>query len=350
MKNKALRLLLSFILILVVSCNEPETVVTNYVHADGSITRKIEMKSIENKFEKSDLQVPIDSTWTIRDSCEILDGKDTVWVRRAEKLFMNVNDINLAYAEDSGANKAIKRNALFERKFRWFNTEYRFSELIDKKMEEGYPLRDFLNTDELLFFYSPENLKESMKDGTDSLKFRTLNDSVDIKIENWSTRNLVAGWISEFSSLIKDEDGIEPALKTLKSREEELANIVISEDDKIDSLWSNGIILRDFMGATEYEKFKPEADSALELVSEQYWVNFKDYSVRIIMPGKLTGTNGFIDSSGTLLWPVKSDFFLTEQYEMWAVSKTPNSWAWIVSGLFLLFVLTGMIIRLMKKG
>ena len=37
---------------LVVSCNEPETVVTDYVHPDGSVTRKIEMKSIEGDVKK----------------------------------------------------------------------------------------------------------------------------------------------------------------------------------------------------------------------------------------------------------------------------------------------------------
>jgi hypothetical protein len=78
-------------------------------------------------------------------------------------------------------------------------------------------------------------------------------------------------------------------------------------------------------------------------------MDFKDYSIRIVMPGKLIGTNGFIDSTKTLLWPVKSDYFLTEQYEMWAESKIINSWAWITSGLFLAFVLTGVLVRLIKK-
>ena len=67
------------------------------------------------------------------------------------------------------------------------------------------------------------------------------------------------------------------------------------------------------------------------------------------MPGKLIGTNGFIDSSHVLLWPVKSDYFMTEPYEMWAESKIPNRWAWIVSGLFLAFVLTGVIMRVIKR-
>jgi hypothetical protein len=68
------------------------------------------------------------------------------------------------------------------------------------------------------------------------------------------------------------------------------------------------------------------------------------------MPGKLTGTNGFIDNKKVLLWPVNSDYFMAENYEMWAESKVPNTWAWIVSGLFLVFVFTGVIMRIIKKG
>jgi len=77
--------------------------------------------------------------------------------------------------------------------------------------------------------------------------------------------------------------------------------------------------------------------------------DFKDYSLKIIMPGKLTGTNGFMDSSHVLLWPVKSDYFFTEPYSMWAESKITNTWAWIITGLFLVFVAAGLIIRRLRK-
>ncbi|MDO9579308.1 MAG: hypothetical protein Q7J06_01895, partial [Bacteroidales bacterium] len=138
--------------------------------------------------------------------------------------------------------------------------------------------------------------------------------------------------------------------ESLKSREDELVKFLEVNEDIIDSLWSNGVILKEFLGDTVYEKFRPEADTALDRIIEQYYVDFKEYSVRIVMPGIVTGTNGFIDSSEVLLWPVKSNYFLTETYEMWAESKIPNRWAWIVSGLFLVFVLTGLIIRFIKKG
>ena len=93
MKRRSLKLIVSLILMIIVSCNEPETVVTDYVHTDGSVTRKIEMKSIEGDIKKrfniSDIQVPFDSTWSVRDSIEINKKGDTTWIKRAVKQFKN---------------------------------------------------------------------------------------------------------------------------------------------------------------------------------------------------------------------------------------------------------------------
>lgn len=350
MKQKSFKIAVILILMIVVSCDEPETVVTNYVHPDGSVTRKIEMRNIENKFELSHLQVPFDSTWSLKDSMEIGVKGDTTWVKRAEKLFRNADEINLAYKADSGANKEISRQASFKKIFRWFNTWYRFSETIDKKLAFGYPVKDFLNKEELLYFYSPRTLQEAKKTSPDSLKFKALNDTVNKRVELWTAKNIVSEWIGEFSKLTERKEGSQVVLKSLRSREIELMDLIIKYEDKFDSLWSNGIILKEYLGEDNYQKFKPEADSATVKATELIFVNFKEYSVRIVMPGKVIGTNGFIDSSQILLWPVKSDYFLTEPYVMWAESKIPNRWAWIISGLFLIFVFTGIIIKIIKKG
>ena len=111
-----------------------------------------------------------------------------------------------------------------------------------------------------------------------------------------------------------------------------------------------GILLKEFLGDVNGLKYKTEADSAISIVTSNIWMDFKDYSVKIVMPGKVIGTNGFITSNEGILWPVKSDYFMTEPYEMWAESKVPNKWAWIVSVLFLTFVISGIILRKIKKG
>lgn len=354
MKNRSIKLVLSLILMLIVSCNEPETVVTDLVHPDGSVTRRIVMKSIEGnaakRFKTSEIQLPLDSTWIAKDSCEVDKKGDTIWVRRAEKLFKSVNEINLAYKSDSSSNREFSRHAEFKKKFKWFNTELRFSEKINKILSFGYPVKDFLNNEELLYFYSPEELKSSKENGPDSLKYRALSESVRRNTDKWTGKNLVSEWIGEFSRLTSGKAGNEMSYKSLKSREEEFVKIIEKNDKQLDSLWKNGILLRQFIGEANALKYKIEADSALSIVTKVISSGFSNYSLRIVMPGKLLGTNGFIDSSQVLLWPVKSDFFLTEPYEMWAESKIPNRWAWFLSGLFLVFVLTGVIMRVIKKG
>lgn len=354
MERKSIKLVLALILMLIVSCNEPETVVTDYVHPDGSVTRMIEMKSIEGdvkkRFNISDIQVPFDSTWTFRDSVAYDKKGDETWIRKAEKQFKSTDEINLAYKSDSGSNKMISRHASFKKRFKWFTTEFRFSERIEKEFSYGYPVKRFLNNEELLYFYSPGDLKTFKENGPDSLKFRALSDSIKRKTDKWTAKNMLSEWIGEFSKLTEREADKTISLQYLKSREDDFVTLIEKDDRKLDSLWKNGIILREFIGDANALKYKPEADSALSIVTNKLLVKFSDYSLRIVMPGKLIGTNGFIDRGQVLLWPVKSDYFMTETYEMWAESKTPNTWAWIVSGIFLAFVLTGVIVRIIKKG
>ena len=137
------------------------------------------------------------------------EKKDTTFFKTAEKLFKNVEELNKSYITDKGANQQIHRKAIFRKKFKWFNTEYSFSELIDKEMSDGYPIKDFLNKEELNYFYSPENIRRDKKNGPDSLKFRAFEDTISKKTDIWTTRSLVSEWIAEFSKLTEGKAGIE---------------------------------------------------------------------------------------------------------------------------------------------
>jgi len=354
MKRKSLKLIVLTLVFSVISCNEPETVVTNFVHSDGSVTRRIEMRSpndkSEDRFKPSDLQVPYDTTWTVTDSCEVNEKGDTTWVRRAIKLFRNTEEINRTYLADSGINKGISRKADFKRKFLWFHTRYTFSETIEKTMNYGYPVSEFLNPDELAYFYSPENMQAEKQNGPDSLKFRVLEDTISYKTDRWMEKSLVSEWIDDFTRLTRGKAGTNLSLNSLKEHEDEFVSTLKIFESKFDSLWGGGIILKKWIGDADAIKFKTEADSALESVTNKLLREFSGYSIKVVMPGNLIRTNGFIDSSKGILWPVKSDYFLTEPYIMLAESKVPNTWAWIVSGLFVVFVITGLLIRIKKKG
>ncbi len=339
------KVLLILVLTITHSCNMPETTITNIVHTDGSVIRKIEIRNLSKNFSFSDVQVPVDSTWSIRDSMEINPKGDTIWVRRAEKIYEKVEDITKDYQADSGVNSNTSRHTEFRKRFRWFNTYYWFAEVIDKEMSRGFPIEDFLSSDELEWFYSPNNITSQKKNGPDSLKYKALSDTVEKKTENWMYKCLVSELIYEFERLTKGKEDSDMVVDSLKAHENDLIRLIAMDDEKIDSLWSNGILLQRFAGGDHAIKFMTDADSAVNLAVENVFFDFREYTVRTIMPGKLTSTNGFIDSSNVVLWPVKSEYFLTQAYEMYAESKVRNLWAWVFTGVLILFVLTGLIIR-----
>lgn len=350
MKSKCLKVVLLALLLGCFSCGDPETVVTNYVHPDGSVTRTIEMRSGSGDFSQGKIQLPLDSTWSIRDSLEFNEKGDSLWVRRARKHFSSFEELNAAYRNDSSDNSEFRRSVSFKKKFRWFHNVYRFSENIAGTMSHGYPVSQFLNKEELTYFYAPDSYQREKQEGPDSLRYKALADSVNAKSEIWILRSILSEWINEFSGLVSDSAAGD-MIKDLKQNEAGLLNLIrVKYNENLDSLWEAGVVLRDFIGEGNAVRYRPEADTALEHVSKKYVVDFNSYSVRFVMPGKLTATNGYPDISKVVLWQVRSDYFLTEPYEMWAESRVANVWAWIISGIFVLFVLTGIIIRVIKKG
>ena len=93
-------------------------------------------------------------------------------------------------------------------------------------MEFGYPVKDFLNNEELVYFYSPENYKHGKENGPDSLKYKALNDSIKKKTDKWTSKSLVSEWIGEFSKLTEGKEGNDMTQKALKAREDEFVHII----------------------------------------------------------------------------------------------------------------------------
>ena len=342
MKRNSLRTILVMLTFLV-ACNEPQTTVTNILHLDGSVSRVIEMRSSKDNISYENMVVPYDSTWVITDTIEVNNEKDTTWIRKAEKLFSDASEITDSYSTEHGLNSKISRHTSFKRKFRWFHTVIRFSEIIDKTFKSGYPLEDFMKKEYLDFFYLPDFVHNEMESGSDSLKYRQLDDSVTAVSDEWTWVALMSEWISEFTNLTVTYNDPAIGKEKLKMREKEKLNL---NDDE-----SEEDFIKFIIGAENYKKYRVEADSAIAVVLDRWDPNlsFSRYNVKFVMPGKLIGTNGYLLERGGLMWPVRSEFFLTADHEMWAESKITNWWAWIISGTFLIFVVTGLILKMFRR-
>ncbi len=378
MKRKVKITLMMVSMILLLSCNY-ETYVINTVHKDGSVTRKVTMKNSEENFEPEKYMVPVDSTWQTQIDIDINEKGDTSWILTAEKFFASVEKINEEYINDQGSNQHLKRKARFSKSFKWFTTVFRYSETIDKFMTVNCPVSDFLSDEELKFFYLPGNVMSELKNGSDSLKYEALSDTVDTKSEIWMWTSYVRQWIEIFYDLFgnhpdlsidKEEiftmesDFVKQLIyydQSEKEKDEEALQIMLNaeEEEEVKDEEPDDIelVVTSVLGKKFYSTFKTEIDSAMSVLETMIkpFFSSNNYDMEIRMPGRIIASNGYADTdpdfenNGGILWTVKGEYFLTQQYEMWAESRVNNYWAWIISALFILFVITGFVIRSKKE-
>jgi hypothetical protein len=329
----------TFLLVLFVSgCDEPDTIVTNIVHYDGSVTRRVEIRNDEDSFEPESFKVPLDTSWIISRTIEVSSDGDTAWVFIAEKLFPDVFQLNAEYGKGIGVNSAATRSASFERGFRWFTTCYRFSETVGKIIQGGFPLKDFLSTEELEFITLPESVSDELLAGADSIRYANLSDKVDSITDIWLNQSLISSWFLASENLLRDA-GADSAIVNGFLRKE---NRILQYFGSVFDQDLDDIILKEF--STEVGAgYEYLLDSAITILEEKLglFIELKEYTLMTTMPGKLTGGNGYITPGREVAWAVRPELYLFEDYLMWAESQKSNRWAWYVSGAFVILVVAG---------
>ena len=345
MKRKISIILVSLIMLIMTSCEGPDALVINIVREDGSFTRKVILTFTKDEFDLDNCQVPVDSTWNIVKEYDISEEGDTTYTLTAVRDFDSVEELNRMYDNYEGSNKGMKRRADFKKKFMWFNNLYRYTEHVDKAMN-GYPPEDFYTEEELDFFYMPEKLIEARLEKDDSIQVkRNIIEPMEDKFDIWLGRNLVKVLIDKISDTVRFNPAIGIDTTLLYEKEEEIATslFVTSSDEKE--------VLDSLMGRGFYESNSVLIDSIMSDVEEEFNVAFNAdaYLIQTVMPGKLMATNGFVDEESNVLWEVDGDVILSSDYDMWAESKVRNNWAWIITFVFLAFVISGLIMRVFRK-
>jgi hypothetical protein len=161
-------------------------------------------------------------------------------------------------------------------------------------------------------------------------------------MELWIGRSFVMDAILEFDSL-QSGMGLDINIDEIWEKEKVLGEAIFEMEDEEEALDS-------LLGAGFYLEHKVLIDSTLSTVERDFSVAFDavSYLIQTSMPGDLVGTNGYIDTDGAIIWEVDGDSILSKDYVMYAESTVTNTWAWIVSGLFLAFVLISVILRMRK--
>ncbi len=386
--KKMFSFLFSFMMMvaLVTGCKEYlKYTITTRILPDGSIERTMLVEGgdsslLEGNYAsvlKGSLPVPHDSTWDITTGFEIRSvsdtTQDTVYYFKAMKVFRNDDDLNSELNWDTVKANNVTRLVKVERKFRWFNTFYHYTEIYRQIFPfAGIPVNDYLSDKELELYhagddevyYSPETHELLLKKDSlasialsknDSINMNKIKESLEKKYEDW----MLASIFKDYFEVIKetlDKTGAMKPEETEKTRDD-FWNAYKANPDSLFSFDSSNFPLLRF--ASEYYNvdtgiLHQSNRISLDAFNMRFWSAFESdigesFTHLAVMPGVIISSSSSTVQGNTVSWEFDSDLFNERDYTMTVESKKVNKGPVIVTGAVVLFLLAGLVAGMMRK-
>ena len=177
-RKKITRFLVSIMLFvaLATGCKEYlKYTITTRIRPNGSIERTLLIEGGDSTLLKGDyssvmkgsLPVPHDTTWDITTGRDIRSAPDTtldtIYYYKAVKVFHDDDALNRELNRDTLMENNVTRQVKVEKRFRWFNTFYRYAETYKQIFPfVRIPVTDYLSEVELKLYLFDNGSPEVM--------------------------------------------------------------------------------------------------------------------------------------------------------------------------------------------
>jgi hypothetical protein len=328
-------------------CLEIETKTT--VNTDGTFVRSIDFKDEDTT--KSDNEMALfetDSSWTsVRHRLN-----DTSRVRTMTRVFSSSDDLAKALRGTRG--KTLEVRVGFDRKFRWFTTEYVYSEtLLCFNLVRAVPLTQYMTPAEMEFWLAHENSngKEVFRSVEDSLAF----DRIDKIGPEWDTRNKFEGFFTLFTKGVEKLNDPGLTAKIVIAAKESLyshcgpilgksADVSDTLKEEMQRVLGTPIVNRVFdTNIDGFQELERQMKFSLDMMAMPY------KKASIVMPGLITATNAESIEGSQLGWRDFMARLYVGDFTMWAQSRVVNWWAVVVTGIVVILLTVLIIVGAFRR-
>ena len=367
MKTNSKTIAVMMLVLLMASCNNKDARMLTVINEDGTCSREYSFHTNEKELtipQEEDFDSLIDKHWertwsmigsdSLRhpvpitkaqlDSLQELNPdkelSDSLMVH-VKKQFATVQDMsdNLLMAE------GFKANSKLEKSFKWFYTDYTFTEtfVYDGPAIFPIPISRFLSADSASYWFTGQPNLTRNYSGAEQ---KEMLDKIEAKINQW----LNANWFAEICKTIADHyDMVKnpPVCKeTFVSQCNELAmhpDVLNDTDDKVDNF--KKVLDNHFHSDAYYELLNSDT---LDSSREEYgsFLSF-DTNYDLVMPGKVMDA-GMGEYDGHVIHyrvsggrTIPNDY----KYSISATSRVTNIWAFVVTFLVIALAIGSFFIR-----
>lgn len=336
MKTTRLITMLALATAMLTSCEQyGDAKMHTIVNKDGTCTREINFK------DESPKSIALSDAWT-----SIPDANDTTRItysRNFDNVEQMSQDVPLLLN-----GKPLQSKATFEKRFRWFYTEYTFAEEFASLGNDfQLPPTDFATADEVSYWFTGQ---PNLTNGMNGAEAAELLTNIGEKMDYWLSANLFHRGFDyiydnydqvknppvsrqEFASLRDSLIRFRDSLVVFARPEDSIANLarpVTSEQRYY------AIVFEKFFGSNAFDKFFNEKDttdcySGLNDKVEPL-MHFPELSVPYIlsMPGNIVDCGTGIYQDGTVTYPLTGERLIPQNYTITATSRVKHVWAYIV--------------------
>jgi len=321
--------IITTILIVFLMAGCKEISVRTKINTDGTVERTY---SIESDSQKDDNIFPfqIDSTWKV-DVKENPESKK--YLHTARKVYPSLNSLQ----SDSSLTLIYGRKKVkleIDKKFRWFYTYYSY--------REAYQSLTIFNKIPMTDYFTDEEIKD-IEAGNDTSYLKD-------KVEEWQQRNFYEVLYEMLYIKAGEFNREELSQSMLKSKKEEIFKELVNTKNNMNTeevIKSLKVIFK----TDAVNQWRSTIDEFNELIEKELEnISGGDKFVNdVILPGLVLNTNAKSIEGGKLTWQFTAEIFSMSDYEMYAESRTANEFAFIITAVLFLGILTLLFLPVIRK-
>ncbi len=316
---------------------------TTEIKTNGEIFKTLVMEGDSTEITQAFFPFMNDETW---DREWIYIDKDKSKLVLSKK-FKNAKQAALDL-NPADSMPYIRFQPELKKKFRWFFSYYEYTEnLLATNPFTKLDWKDYFSESEIKLILMDEDERES-----DPLYDKLLYGDSEKKFEDYILGSAFEEFFQLFTQALKNTKGIDLTAEDLLVHKKELYDLAIQAEDN-DDVEAILNILRGVFDSEDITKIGNENKALLGYFDKK--LEFFDgalddnFSFTIRMPGLLINTNSNQIEGNSLAWEL--DFFdaYFQDYPMTAESRVVNTWAFVVAGLALAFLLISGIWRAFRR-
>jgi hypothetical protein len=258
---------------------------------------------------------------------------------------MDIGEMNREFSMEDPSAVTIDMHAILEKRFHWFfsSLEYRETYAVNNPIVE-VPMSEYLSEDEAEILVRSRINGNGDEGETDSV----LLDDLEERFNRWYIRNVFEAFYRPFSDGVDElgHDMLTP--EYLASMKETLfQDILESSSDEGTEFWVGhfervlGTPVVHQVVANNPQPFRT-LDEQLALDEELF---LSDFSNSVSLPGLIVKTNATALEGNRATWEDIGPHLLYSQYEMMVKSRMLNWWVTIISGIILVLLAGGLVVR-----